>query len=183
MKRALLVEDNLLNRELLRTMLEGSGWAVDEADNGAEALRMLEKSLPDVVLTDLQMPVMGGLAFLKEVRKQPRLARLTIFAVSAYAMQGDRERALAATGEAAVKPLAQFTLRLVAQPAPSELHHQSTHPAIAGLGNALLGFALPAVVGRGRQPETARHLAPVAKAPPTKQLLRQHPAAGYPDPA
>ena len=95
MKRALLVEDNLLNRELLRTMLEGSGWAVDEADNGAEALRMLEKSLPDVVLTDLQMPVMGGLAFLKEVRKQPRLARLTIFAVSAYAMQGDRERALA----------------------------------------------------------------------------------------
>jgi CheY-like chemotaxis protein len=95
MKRALLVEDNLLNRELLRTMLEGSGWAVDEADNGAEALRMLEKSLPDVVLTDLQMPVMGGLAFLKEVRKQPRLARLTVFAVSAYAMQGDRERALA----------------------------------------------------------------------------------------
>ena len=111
MKRALLVEDNLLNRELLRTMLEGSGWAVDEADNGAEALRMLEKSLPDVVLTDLQMPVMGGLVFLKEVRKQPRLARLTVFAVSAYAMQGDRERALA-EGQAVSNTVRQYLNRL-----------------------------------------------------------------------
>src|SRR6266567_7741287 len=95
----------------------------------------------------------------------------------------DASQALATTGEASVKPLAQFTLRLVAQPAPSELHHQSTHPAIAGLGNALLGFALPAGVGRGRQPETARHFAPVAKAPPAEELLRQHPAAAHPDPA
>src|SRR5271166_130730 len=95
----------------------------------------------------------------------------------------DASHALATTGEASVKPLAQFTLRLVAQPAPSELHHQSTHPSIAGLGNALLGFALPAGVRRGRQPETARHLAPVAKAPPTEELLPQHPAAAYPDPA
>src|SRR3984893_14541870 len=95
----------------------------------------------------------------------------------------DASQALAATGEASVKPLAQFTLRLVAQPAPSELHHQSTHPSIAGLGNALLDFALPARVGRGRQPETARHLAPVAKAPPAEEVLRQHPAAAYPDPA
>src|SRR4029450_8822789 len=95
----------------------------------------------------------------------------------------DAPQALATTGEASVKPLAQFTLRLVAQPAPSELHHQSTHPAIAGLGNALLGFALAAGVGRGRQPETARPFAPVAKAPPPKQLLRQPPAAAHPDPA
>src|SRR5216683_7034801 len=83
----------------------------------------------------------------------------------------DASQALAATGEASVKPLAQFTLRLVAQPAPSELHHQRTHPSIAGLGNALLDFTLSTVVGRGRQPETARHLASVAKVPPTKQLL------------
>ena len=59
----------------------------------------------------------------------------------------DASHALATTGEAAVKPLAQFTLALVAQPAPSELHHQSAHPSIAGLGDALLDFALPAVVG------------------------------------
>src|SRR5271155_250604 len=95
----------------------------------------------------------------------------------------DASHALATTGEAARKPLAQFALRLVVQPGPRQLHHQSTHPSIAGLGNALLGLALPTRVGRGCQPETACHLAPVAKAPPTKQLLPQHPTAAYPDPA
>src|SRR6266567_4674127 len=95
----------------------------------------------------------------------------------------DASQALATTGEASVKPLAQFTLRLVAQPTPSELHHQSTHPSVASLGNALLGFALPARVGRGREPETTCHLAPVAKVAPTKQFLRQHPAAAHPDTA
>jgi CheY-like chemotaxis protein len=94
-KRVLLVEDNPLNRELLRAVLEGAGCHVDEAENGAQALAMLERQLPDVMLTDLQMPVMNGSTLLREVRKQPRFAGLKVLAVTAYAMRGDRERALA----------------------------------------------------------------------------------------
>jgi CheY-like chemotaxis protein len=95
MKRILLIEDNELNRELLCAMMEGTGYEIEQATNGAEALVMLERRLPDLVLTDLQMPVMGGIAFLEEVRKRPRLAVLKVVAVSAYAMRGDSERALA----------------------------------------------------------------------------------------
>ena len=95
MKRILLIEDNALNRELLRAMMEGAGYEIEEARNGQEALAMLEQRLPDLILTDLQMPVMGGFSFLQEVRKRPRLAGLKVLAVSAYAMRGDRERALA----------------------------------------------------------------------------------------
>src|SRR5215467_1225956 len=95
----------------------------------------------------------------------------------------DAPHPCAYTAKASVKPLTQLTLGLVAQPAPSELHHQTTHAAVADLGDALFGFASPARVGRGGEPETARHLAPVAKAPPTEELLHQHPAAAHPDPA
>jgi CheY-like chemotaxis protein len=94
-RRVLVVEDNALNRELLRAVLEGAGWEVDEAENGLDALAVLTQRLPDVVLADLQMPTMGGSAFLRELRKHPRLAGLKVCAVTAYAMRGDRERALA----------------------------------------------------------------------------------------
>jgi len=94
-KSVLLVEDNPLNRELLRTVLQGAGCHVDEAENGAEALAILERNLPDVLLTDLDMPVMDGSTLLREVRKQPRFAGLKVLAVTAYAMRGDRERVLA----------------------------------------------------------------------------------------
>ena len=95
MKRVLVVEDNPLNRELLRIVLESAGWEVDEAENGLEALAILAQRKPDLVLADLQMPIMGGSAFLREVRKQPLFAGLKVLAVTAYAMRGDRERALA----------------------------------------------------------------------------------------
>ncbi|MDP9267020.1 MAG: response regulator [Acidobacteriota bacterium] len=95
MKRILLVEDNELNRELLRAMAEAAGYEVEEAVNGIEALAALELRLPDLILTDLQMPVMSGSVFLQEVRKRPHLARVKVLAVSAFAMRGDRERALA----------------------------------------------------------------------------------------
>src|SRR4051812_14192920 len=95
MMRILLVEDNDINRELLRAMIETAGYEVEEAANGLEALAVLERSVPDLILTDIQMPMMSGSAFLQEVRRQPHLAKLKVLAVSAFAMRGDRERALA----------------------------------------------------------------------------------------
>ncbi len=96
MKRVLLAEDNPMNRELIRDMLEASGCEVIEADDGEEALRKLRETPPDLVLLDVQMPRLDGYAVLSHVRADPRLARLPVIALTAYAMRGDREKVLAA---------------------------------------------------------------------------------------
>ena len=66
------------------------------AADGAEALRKADEAPPDLVLLDIQMPVMDGFEVLHELRKNPRFMRLPIFAMTAYAMRGDQEKILAA---------------------------------------------------------------------------------------
>jgi CheY-like chemotaxis protein len=96
MQRILIVEDKASSRELLRTVLENQGYAVDEAADGEEALRKARTVLPDLILLDLQMPVRSGYEVLKELRREPRFSSIPIVAVTASAMQGDREKAFAA---------------------------------------------------------------------------------------
>jgi CheY-like chemotaxis protein len=92
--KILVAEDNATNRELFRELLEARGYDVAEACDGAEALRMLEQSQPDILLLDIGMPVLDGFAVARAIRANARLAALPILAVTAYAMQGDRERIL-----------------------------------------------------------------------------------------
>jgi CheY-like chemotaxis protein len=94
MPKVLIAEDNAVNRELLRELLEMCGHAVVEARNGEEALRVLMEANPEVLLLDLGMPVLDGYKTLQRVRDQPQFAALPILAVTAYAMQGDKERIL-----------------------------------------------------------------------------------------
>jgi CheY-like chemotaxis protein len=94
MTKILIAEDNAINRELFRELLEARGYAVVEACDGPEALRMLEQSRPDILLLDIGMPVLDGFAVVRAIRKNPNLAALPVLAVTAYAMQGDRERVL-----------------------------------------------------------------------------------------
>ena len=96
MSKILVAEDNLPNRELIREILEACGHEVIEACDGRQALDKLEENLPDLVLLDIQMPVLDGYAVVREVRKTPRLATLKVLALTAYAMQGDREKVLEA---------------------------------------------------------------------------------------
>jgi CheY-like chemotaxis protein len=96
MKRILIVDDKATSRELLRTVLERQGFTVAEAADGEEALRQARAEIPDLILLDLQMPVRNGYEVLIELRQDPRFASLPIIALTASAMQGDRERALAA---------------------------------------------------------------------------------------
>lgn len=96
MKKILLVEDNEVNRELVRDMLEGKGFQVFEAENGLEALHMLGPTAPDLVLLDIQMPVLDGMSMVKQLRERPDYAALPVVALTAYAMVGDRERVMAA---------------------------------------------------------------------------------------
>ena len=94
MSKVLIAEDNAVNRELLRELLEMRGYIVVEACDGGEALRMIEQSQPDLLLLDIGMPVLDGFAVVGKIRENPRLAQLPVVAVTAYAMQGDREKIL-----------------------------------------------------------------------------------------
>jgi CheY-like chemotaxis protein len=94
MRRILIAEDNAVNRELLRELLETHGHIVTEACNGEEALRLLDDSRPDILLLDLGMPVLDGYQTIRRIREKPSLAGLPVLAVTAYAMQGDKERIL-----------------------------------------------------------------------------------------
>src|SRR5579863_3902289 len=95
MSTILIAEDNPVNRELLRELLETRGYSVSEACNGQEALCEIEKVRPDILLLDLDMPVLDGFATVRRIRENPAWASLPVLAVTAYAMQGDREKVLA----------------------------------------------------------------------------------------
>ncbi|WP_407279820.1 transporter substrate-binding domain-containing protein [Aromatoleum evansii] len=94
--RVLLVEDNELNREVVAALLRDSGVEVGFAEDGAEALRRAQEQVWQLVLMDMQMPVMDGITATREMRKLPGLQGLPIVALTASAMPGDRERCLAA---------------------------------------------------------------------------------------
>ncbi len=79
---------------MLRELLEARGYAVVEACDGHQALQMIEQCQPDILLLDIGMPKLDGFAVLRKVRENPRLARLPVLAVTAYAMQEDREKVL-----------------------------------------------------------------------------------------
>jgi len=96
MKTILIAEDNAVNRELLRELLEARGYKVEEACDGQEALDMIATSRPDLLLLDLSMPVLDGFATLKKIRENPETASLMVLAVTAYAMRGDQEKAIEA---------------------------------------------------------------------------------------
>ena len=94
MKKILIAEDNAVNRELLRELLEMRGYTVAEACNGEEALQSLEDFEPEILLLDLGMPVLDGYGTVRKIRENPEFAELPVLAVTAYAMQGDKERIL-----------------------------------------------------------------------------------------
>jgi CheY-like chemotaxis protein len=95
MIRILVAEDNAVNRELLRELLEARGYTVLEACDGQQALQMIEQALPELLLLDIGMPVLDGFGVILKIRENPRLAPLPVVAVTAYAMRGDREKILA----------------------------------------------------------------------------------------
>lgn len=92
----LLADDNLPSRELMREILEASGHIIVEAVNGRDALDLIRRNPPELVFLDLQMPVLDGFSVIRELRSDFRFRKLPVIAVTASAMLGDRERAIAA---------------------------------------------------------------------------------------
>lgn len=82
--RVLLVEDTEDNRFMMRRLLEMSGYEVSEAINGLEAVRAAEQDVPNVILMDLSLPMVDGLAATRQIRRLPKLETVPIIAVSAH---------------------------------------------------------------------------------------------------
>ena len=95
MTRLAVVEDNADNRLLLQAIL-GDRYALDEYDNGTDALAGITAARPDLVLLDISLPGMDGNEILKRIRADGQLRDLPVIALTAHAMAGDREKFLAA---------------------------------------------------------------------------------------
>ena len=95
-KRVLVVEDNAINRELAVELLEDLGLVVEVAVDGREGVEKVHREPFDLVLMDIQMPVLDGLSAAREIRSDKRFAALPIIAMTAHAMSGDRDKSLAA---------------------------------------------------------------------------------------
>jgi len=112
MKTILIGEDNPANLELLTEILQGWRYSVQQALTGTQVLWLVEVSTPDLILLDIQMPEMDGFAVVNRLRIDERSRRIPIIALTAYAMRGDRERALRSGFDGYVtKPIDRASLR------------------------------------------------------------------------
>lgn len=95
--RILVVEDNQVNQKVVTAVLRKRGFSIELANDGQEALNKLDASAAfDLILMDVQMPVLDGLEATRLIRKEQRWNRLPIIAMTAHAMNGDKERCLEA---------------------------------------------------------------------------------------
>ncbi len=137
--RILLAEDNELNREVAVGLLDGTGVSIDIAENGAVTVEKVEQQPYDIILMDMQMPVMDGLEATRSIKADERFRELPIIAMTANAMAADRERCLAAgMSDHIAKPIDPDELfRVIARWAKRD-----------GTGSVI---AKPAPVATGRQ--------------------------------
>jgi two-component system cell cycle response regulator DivK len=95
-ERILVVEDNAKNMKLFRDVLNATGYRTIEATSGSQAVDMASEHRPDLVLMDIQLPDLDGVQALQRLRADGRTSEIPVLALTAQAMQGDRERFLAA---------------------------------------------------------------------------------------
>ena len=110
-KRILMVEDTEDNRQIMRDLMSMTNYELIEACNGAEGVAMAALHKPDLILMDIQLPVMDGYEAARRIKADPALKHIPIIAVTSYALSGDEAKTLAAGCEGYVaKP---FSPRLL----------------------------------------------------------------------
>ena len=95
-KRILVVEDQPDSRQIIRDMLAGTDYEIAEAENGKEALTAIAKQRPDLILMDIQLPIMDGYTATNQIKADPTLRSIPIIAVTSYALAGEEKKARAA---------------------------------------------------------------------------------------
>ena len=95
-KTILLVEDNELNMKLVRSLLQLENYQIIEADNAEKGIQLAHDHHPDLILMDIQLPDMDGLTATELILNVENLKNISIVALTSHAMDGDKERALAA---------------------------------------------------------------------------------------
>ena len=96
MPKILLVEDNEMNRDMLSRRLEKRGYTLSIAVDGGEGVAKATKELPDLILMDMSLPVLDGWDATKQVKADPATKGIPIIALTAHAMESDRQKALEA---------------------------------------------------------------------------------------
>ena len=96
MPKILLVEDNEMNRDMLSRRLEKRGYTLSMAIDGGAGVAMAKSELPDLILMDMSLPVLDGWDATKQIKADPATVHIPIIALTAHAMESDRQKALAA---------------------------------------------------------------------------------------
>ena len=102
MKRILVVEDQEDNRQILRDLLNSAGYEILEAGDGAAGIAVATAEKPDLILMDIQLPIMDGYEATRRIKADPALAKIPIIVVTSYALSGDEGKAKAAGCDAYV---------------------------------------------------------------------------------
>ena len=92
-KRILVVEDQPDNRKILRDVFARTGYEIIETENGEEALAAIAKARPDLILMDIQLPIMDGYTATRRIKADPALRSIPIIAVTSYALSGEEKKA------------------------------------------------------------------------------------------
>jgi two-component system cell cycle response regulator DivK len=95
-KRILVVEDQEDNRQIIRDLLSATDYEIMEAESGEQALEAVAKQRPDLILMDIQLPVMDGYEATRRIKADPALRSIQIIAVTSYALSGEEQKARAA---------------------------------------------------------------------------------------
>jgi two-component system, cell cycle response regulator DivK len=95
-KRILVVEDHEDNRQILRDLLASAGYEMLEADNGEDGVAAAAAEQPDLILMDIQLPILDGYEATRQIKANPALKDIPIIVVTSYALSGDEDKARAA---------------------------------------------------------------------------------------
>ena len=101
-KLILIVEDQEDNRAILRDLLTSAGYTYIEAVNGGDGVEAARRQRPDLILMDIQLPVLDGYQATRQIKADPQLRAIPVIAVTSYALSGDKSKALAAGCDAYV---------------------------------------------------------------------------------
>jgi CheY-like chemotaxis protein len=126
MAEILIVDDNNINRQLAKTLLQRDGWETAEADSGESALEILSQKVFKVILLDISMPGLSGVETLKIIRQRPALKAIFAVAYTAHALEDERRLILdSGFDDILVKPVSKISLLNLFTPIKERLTQES----------------------------------------------------------